>query len=100
VGKKDLIIMHSGFSPPTYKLVASLANKKQEGALILYKTLREWGAGRFSQNTSAPLSLIMNYRRSLISAGSISLDSTCKVRRMQKLWKKQRSFYNVQAFGP
>jgi hypothetical protein len=36
------------------------------------------GAGEFFQNISAPLSLMTSYRMSLISAGSISLDSTFK----------------------
>jgi hypothetical protein len=34
------------------------------------------GAGGFFKKTTAPLSLMKTYRMSLISAGSISLDST------------------------
>jgi hypothetical protein len=55
-----------------------LASKKQGGALILLRALRGWGAGGFFQKTTAPLFLMTTYQMSLISAGSISLDSTYK----------------------
>jgi hypothetical protein len=40
--------------------------------------LRGREAGGFFQKTTAPLSLMTTYKMSLISAGSISLDSTFK----------------------
>ncbi len=54
--------------------------QNQGGALILQRARRGWGTGGFFKKPSAPLSLMATYRMSLISAGSISLDSTFKFR--------------------
>ncbi len=43
-----------------------------------FKGLSQDGDGRIFLKTFAPLSLMTTYRMSLISAGSISLDSTFK----------------------
>ncbi len=46
--------------------------------LYLKRALTGWGTGGFCLKTSAPLSLMMTYRMSLILNGSILLDSTFK----------------------
>jgi hypothetical protein len=45
---------------------------------MLKRDLRRWGAGGFKKKISAPLFLMTTYQMSLISPGSISLDSTFK----------------------
>ncbi len=62
-------------------LVNWLPNRQLKNKEVLYnlKGLSEdGGGGIFSQKTSATLSVMTTYRMSLISAGSISLDSTFK----------------------
>jgi hypothetical protein len=50
----------------------------QDGTVTLKGSYTMGGGGRIFLETSAPLPLINIYRISLISAGSISLDSTFK----------------------
>jgi hypothetical protein len=49
-----------------------------DGAVILKGSLTGWGTGGVLQKTSAPLSLMTAYRMSLISSGTISLNSASK----------------------
>jgi hypothetical protein len=60
------------------QLGAQLPITEQDGAVSL-KGSHMKGEGRIFVNISAPLSLKMTYRMSLISVGSISLDSIFKV---------------------
>jgi hypothetical protein len=62
--------------------VCALLRNCQLGAQLLISVqdvaVNLKGTGGFLQKTAAPLSLMMTYQMSLISAGSISLDSTFK----------------------
>jgi hypothetical protein len=67
----------------SYLNCCTLLNWKQKSALILNRAVRGWGEGRFFLKASATLPLIKIYRMSLISAGSISLDSTFNMQHVQ-----------------
>ncbi len=65
------------YSPQLSKLLYNYKLKKE--ALLYLKGLSEdWGRADFSKKPSSPLSLMKTYRMSLISVGSILLDSTFK----------------------
>ncbi len=53
-----------------------------------------WGTDKFFLKTSAPLSLRMTYRMSLLSAGSISLDSTLNLSQAKALEAKFRGSHH------
>ncbi len=58
-----------------------------------WRALTRWGTDEFFLKTSAPLSLINIYRMSIISAGSISLDSTFKITGSMWCWIGLSYFY-------
>ncbi len=73
--KKDFIQMRIEYSLQTSKLLHNCQFIKRRRSNTL-KGSQRMGGGAFFLKPSAPLSLMTTYRMSLISAGSISLDST------------------------
>jgi hypothetical protein len=80
--------IHNVFNIPTAHEFSCLCWELQSNSQQLYVSgggesfhgSHRMGEGRIFRKISAPLSLINIYRMNLISAGSISLDSTFKLR--------------------
>jgi hypothetical protein len=75
--EKHIIQMRNKYSPQLSKLLYNCKLKNKE-AHSYFKGLSEDGGGRIFLKSSATLPSIKINRMSLISAGSISLDSTFK----------------------